>query len=67
MSYDQQQIIASADQLVSQLIGMDPGTRRSQLDALKAEDMVMHAVVIQRLEEARQQQATALREQMPPA
>ena len=57
--YDQQQIIAQADQLVQQFSQMDPSTRKSQLHQLQMEDMVMYAVVIQRLE----QQQTVTRQQ----
>jgi len=51
MSYDQQQVISQADMIVEQLIGLDAGMRKSQLHSLQVEDMVMYAVVIQRLEE----------------
>lgn len=50
VSYDQQAVIAQADQIVQQLMGLDEGTRRSQLHALQAEDAVMYAVVKDRLE-----------------
>ena len=62
-SYDQQQIIGQADLLVQQLMGLDYGTRRSQLHALQTEDYVLYSVVIQRLEEAQTQAATAARQQ----
>jgi len=51
MNYDQQQVIAQADQMVEQLLGLDPGTRKSQLHALQVEDFVLYSVVVQRLEE----------------
>jgi hypothetical protein len=64
MSYDQQQIIAAADTLVQQFSGLDPGTRRSQVESLKAEDFVMYSVVVKRLEEAQKQQANAAKQQV---
>ena len=60
--YNQQQLIAEADNIVSQLLQLDQGTRKSQLHQLQVEDYVMYSVVIQRLEAAEQtekQQATA--------
>lgn len=62
MGYNQQQIIAQADQLVQQLLGVDEGTRKSMLHQLQTEDQVMYSVVIQRLEQQQtsmKQQATA--------
>lgn len=50
MSYDQQAVIAQADQIVQQMAGMDEGSRRSQMHALQSEDLVMYAVVKERLE-----------------
>ena len=50
LGYDQQMVIANADQIVQQLMGLDEGTRRSQLHALQSEDAVMYAVVKDRLE-----------------
>lgn len=50
--YDQQAIIAQANMIVEQLMQVPAGNRRSELDALKAEDAVMYAVVIQQLEQA---------------
>lgn len=52
LNYDQQAVIAEADALVDQLMQMDEGLRKSNLHALQTEDMVMYAVVIQRLEQA---------------
>jgi uncharacterized C2H2 Zn-finger protein len=49
--YDQQQIIGQAEQIVQQMMAMDPGTRKSQLHALQVEDYVLYSVVVQRLEE----------------
>jgi transposase-like protein len=54
--YNQQQIISQADQVVQSLMGMEHGERKSRLDQLQSEDMVMYAVVVQRLEQARKQQ-----------
>lgn len=51
LQYDQQQIIAQADMMVQQLMGLDPGSRRSQLHALEVEDYVMFSVVSKRLED----------------
>ena len=62
-AYDQQQIIGQADLLVGQLMGLDYGTRRSQLHALQMEDYVLYSVVIQRLEAAQTQAATQARQQ----
>jgi len=50
LQYDQQQIIAQADTMVEQMMGMDPGTRRSQMHALEVEDFVMFSVVSRRME-----------------
>lgn len=50
--YNQQQIIAQADQIVQQFMMMDPAMRKSQLHALETEDYVLYSVVIQRLEQA---------------
>lgn len=55
LAYDQQQIIAQADQIVQQLLSLDYGGRKSQLHALQVEDFVMYSVVVQRLEEAQTQ------------
>jgi tetratricopeptide (TPR) repeat protein len=52
LAYDQQQVIAQADQMVQQLLQLDPGTRRSQLHGLEIEDLVMYSVVKKRLEDA---------------
>ena len=55
--YDQQQVIAQADQIVQQLMQLDTGMRKSQLHSLQTEDAVMYAVVVQRLEQAQLSQA----------
>jgi hypothetical protein len=62
MGYNQQQIIQQADQVVQQLMSVEDGQRKSMLHQLQTEDMVMYAVVIQRLEQQQtsmKQQATA--------
>lgn len=51
LQYDQQAVIAQADQMVQQLMQLDPGTRRSQLHALEIEDLVMFSVVKKRMED----------------
>lgn len=53
MGYNQQQIIAYADQLVSQLQSADAGQQRSVLYRLQTEDFVLYSVVIQRLKAMR--------------
>lgn len=63
LNYDQQAVIAQADQIVQQITQMDEGSRRSQLDSLSKEDAVMYAVVIQRLEDSQTQQAAQLKAQ----
>ena len=63
LNYDQQAVIAQADQIVQQITQMDPGSRRSQLHSLQAEDAVMYAVVIQRLEDAQNQQGAQAKAQ----
>lgn len=51
LSYDQQQVIAQADQVVQQMMALDPGSRRSQLHALEVEDYVMYSVVENRMKD----------------
>jgi hypothetical protein len=51
LEYDQQAIIAEADAMAMELGGAEEGQRRSFLAQLQAEDAVMYAVVIQRLEQ----------------
>jgi len=55
LNYDQQAVIGQAEQLVSQLLELEPGQRKGQLASLQAEDYVLYSVVIQRLEEAQLQ------------
>lgn len=49
LAYDQQAVIAQADELVQQMMGLDEGSRRSQMHALQTEDLVMYAVVKERI------------------
>lgn len=63
LGYDQQAVIAQADQTVQQLAGLDEGSRRSQLDALQGEDLVMYAVVKERLQQLQQNQTQAMKAQ----
>lgn len=51
-SYNQQQIIAQADQIVQEVMMLDEGMKKSRLHQLQVEDLVMYAVVVQRLEQA---------------
>ncbi len=66
MQYDQQQVIAQADQVVQQMMSLDPGSRQSQMHALQSEDLVMYAVVKERLQAqqtaANHQAITAMRQ-----
>lgn len=66
LGYDQQKVISAADGIVDQLMQMDPGTRRSQLHSLQMEDMVLYSVVIQRLEDAQNQQTQQAKATQPP-
>jgi hypothetical protein len=59
LSYDQQAVVARAEELVEQLAGMDDGSRRSALHDLQVTDYVMYSVVIQRLEERQNSQMHA--------
>ena len=63
LNYDQQAVIAQADQIVQQIMGLDTGSRRSQLHSLQAEDAVMYAVVVQRLEDMQNQQGAQAKAQ----
>jgi hypothetical protein len=62
--YDQQAVIAQADQIAQQLMTMDEGTRKSYLHSLQTEDMVMYSVVIQRWEELQTQNNAMMRQDM---
>lgn len=61
--YDQQAIIGQADQIVQEFMQMDAGTRRSRMDALKNEDLVMASVVRERLEQVGQNQEADMKAQ----
>lgn len=61
--YDQQAIIAQADQIAQQLSQLDGGTIRSRMDALKTEDMIMYSVVRERMEQMQQDEAQAAKAQ----
>lgn len=50
LAYDQQAVIAQADQLVQQMMSLDPGSRQSQMHALQSEDFVMFSVVKERIQ-----------------
>jgi hypothetical protein len=63
MAYDQQQVIAQADQLVQEMQQLQPGLRKSRLDSLQNEDYVMYSVVSKRLEQAQTDQDAELRAQ----
>ena len=64
LGYNATAVMASADQLVQQLTGMDPGTRQSQMDHLSQEDPVMYACVKDRMEANAQQQRQQATEQI---
>ena len=64
VNYDQQQVIAQADQVAMQMMQMDPSSRKSQLSALQAEDYVMYSVVIQRVEQMQLDQKNQAMQQM---
>lgn len=57
LQYDQQAVIGQADQLLQELMGLDPGMRKSRLHALQVEDYVMYSVVAKRMEEMESQAA----------
>ncbi len=59
VAYDPQQMIAQADQVVEQLMGLDQGTRQSQMHQLQTTDLPMYALVKVRMENATQQQNAA--------
>ena len=67
LSYDQQAVVARAEDLVEQLAGMDDGSRRSALHDLQVTDYVMYSVVIQRLEERQNTEMHAAVAQTPAA
>jgi hypothetical protein len=64
LNYDQQAVIGEAENIAMQLMQMDPGSRKSQLSSLQAEDYVMYSVVIQRLEQLQLDQKNQAMAQM---
>lgn len=64
LNYDQQAVIARADELVQQLSTITDQERRSMLHGLQVEDAVMYAVVIQRWEEYQRMQTQQVKQQM---
>lgn len=64
LAYDQQAVIGQAEQIAMQFMQMDPGSRKSQLASLQAEDYVMYSVVIQRLEQLQLDQKNQAMQQM---
>ena len=64
LAYDQQAVIGEAENIAMQLMETDPGTRKSQLASLQAEDYVMYSVVIQRLEQLQLDQKNQAMQQM---
>jgi len=62
--YDQQAVVAQADQIAQQIMSMDEGTRKSYLHSLQMEDFVMYSVVIQRMEELQTQNEAMMRQDM---
>ncbi len=63
-AYDQQAVIASADEIAQQLAGMDEGMRKSYLHSLQVEDFVMYSVVIQQWENLQTQNNAIARDEM---
>lgn len=60
-SYDQQQMVSQADQMVQEMQQYDQGTQRSRMDSLKGEDLVMYALVKERMEQAGQDQMQSMK------
>jgi hypothetical protein len=58
-AYDPQAMTQQADQIVQQLMGLDEGTRRSQMQDLQKRDMPMYSLVKELLASATQQQNRA--------
>lgn len=63
LGYDQQVVIAHAEPIVQELSQYDPGTRRSRMEALKAEDYVIYCVTKDLLEQAQQNQVAEMKAQ----
>jgi hypothetical protein len=71
LNYDQQAVVAKAEETAQQLSSMDEGSRRSAIHDLQVTDYVMYSVVVQRMEEMRntemQQAASSVRGASRPA
>jgi hypothetical protein len=63
LNYDQQAVIAQAEQIAMQFLNMEPNQRRSQMSALQSEDYVMYSVVIQRMEQLKLDQKNQMLQQ----
>lgn len=59
-----QDMLAAADSLAQELLGLPSGTRRQQLGALKIHNAVLHGVVTKRLEDIRSQAGSQGRQQV---
>lgn len=60
LTYDQQAVIAEAQPLAAELLGMEDGLKRSQLNALQEQDFIMYSVVIQLMEQMQNTQHAEL-------
>lgn len=60
---DTAQVIAAADQKVQELLGLDDGSRRSQMDSLQGQAPILYAVVKDRMEQAQQDQDAQMKAQ----
>ena len=67
LNYDPQAVIGKADGIAEQFMGLDQGTRRSQMHALQTEDAVMYAVVVQRIQTMENAQRMQVQTQMEAA
>lgn len=64
MGYNQFEIVAEAERIAQQLLTLDEGMRRSELDNLSKQDFVMYSVVSATLERLQQQAETQAKHQM---
>jgi len=64
LGYNQQAVIAAADQKVQELMSVDVGTRKSMLHQLQIEDAVLYAVVIQRMEQQQLTNQRSIKQEM---
>jgi hypothetical protein len=62
--YDQQRMLAEAQQIAMQMEQLSPGMKQSQLHQLQTEDVVMYALVSFVMEQLNQQQTQAAKAQM---